>query len=188
MAEKFFAFHTVTSAERGSLGMLLPLWFYVKSILRDSKTAILALFEALNIDSFENSTFLKVLRFLNFELRNKSKWQFMRPKNHQIWFHVKSELLFNLQISTLYSTVYYSFLWLTWNLTEEYLDDHKSSSLSNFSSRTLDWVFALNHWKLFSAQNWSSRNFFDQHLQLHRTAGFKSNLKQKNQVLQMLDQ
>ena len=65
MAEKFFAFHTVTSAERGSLGMLLPLWFYVKSILRDPKTAILALFEALNIDSFENSTFesIKISEF-----------------------------------------------------------------------------------------------------------------------------
>ena len=67
MAEKFFAFHTVTSAERGSLGMLLPLWFYVKSILRDPKTAILALFEALNIDSFENSTFLKDFWILSCE-------------------------------------------------------------------------------------------------------------------------
>ena len=46
-------------SQSGNLSILLPLWFYVKSILADfwwSKTAIWTILEALNFEFYENFT------------------------------------------------------------------------------------------------------------------------------------
>ena len=79
-----------------NLAIILPFWFYVKSILADfrrSKTAILTILEALNLyfGDFHTRKCHHFPKIQNSGLLKWSKWQFWGLQNVLDLFHVKSE-------------------------------------------------------------------------------------------------
>ena len=87
----------------GKSTILLPFWFFVRTILADfkgSKTAILTISKVLNSDYFGNLTLEndKHIHTFIILLLICSKWKHLGPN----WFHVKSEWQKNPRISTLW--------------------------------------------------------------------------------------
>ena len=87
-----------------NLAILLPFWFYVKSILAGQKLPFNN-FEGWEIWFLEKSHTYKcqkIPEIQNSELLKWSKGKFFGLQNDQNWFHVQSDWQKNPEISTLY--------------------------------------------------------------------------------------